>query len=163
IWNGAGSKFTRPAHDAPERSEEFTVFRTAAASLILTMTLGAGSAFAAESTSAELTPATDSLARYANGSWLAPSKHVEPLNRDEAMRRPASLPVLYASFAALQAFDFVSTRQALARGGAEANPAMKGIVKNAAAFAAVKAATTLGPMLIAQRMWRTNRVGAVVT
>ncbi len=39
-----------------------------------------------------------------------------------SLSRPAALPALYVSYAALQAFDMYSTQQALARGAREANP-----------------------------------------
>ena len=75
--------------------------------------------------------------------------------------RPGMLPALYVSFSALQAFDVYSTRRALAQGARESNPVMQGVVGNPVVFIALKAATTAVPMLIAERMWRTNRVGAI--
>jgi Domain of unknown function (DUF5658) len=82
---------------------------------------------------------------------------------DRPVSRPAALPVLYAGLAALQVFDMYSTRQALALGAHETNPAMQGIVANPVAFAAVKVATAVIPMLIAERMWKTHRFAAIVT
>src|SRR3954447_24406582 len=57
---------------------------------------------------------------------------VSPLRNNiqpAAMRRPAVLPALYVSFAALQALDAHSTLSAVGAGGNEANPALKGIVE----------------------------------
>jgi hypothetical protein len=82
---------------------------------------------------------------------------------DRPVSRPAVLPALYVSLSALQAFDVYSTHQALAHGAHEANPVMGGIVGNPIAFTAVKAATAVIPMLIAERMWKTNRLAAVLT
>jgi hypothetical protein len=82
---------------------------------------------------------------------------------DRPVARPAVLPVLYGSFAALQVYDMYSTRQALAQGAHETNPAMQGIVGNPVAFTALKVATAIIPMLIAERMWKTHRLAAIVT
>lgn len=77
--------------------------------------------------------------------------------------RPTLLVPLYASFATLQALDYHSTRRALADGSAsEANPLMRSIVKNPPAFIAVKAAATAGVILAGEKMWKKNRVGAVL-
>ena len=77
--------------------------------------------------------------------------------------RPAALVPLYAGFATLQALDYASTMRALANGaGAEANPMMRSIVKNPAAFIALKAAATAGVIVVGEKMWKKNRVGAVL-
>jgi hypothetical protein len=77
--------------------------------------------------------------------------------------RPAPLIPLYASFATLQALDYASTTRALANGaGREANPVMRGIVNNRAAFIAVKAAAATGVILAGEKMWKKNRVAAVI-
>ncbi len=80
----------------------------------------------------------------------------------EAMSRPALLPVLYASYAGLQAYDVYSTRQALSRGAREANPLMQGTAGNSAAMIALKAGVTVSTIVAAERMWkRNNKVGAI--
>ena len=77
--------------------------------------------------------------------------------------RPAALVPLYAGFATLQALDYASTMRALANGaGAEANPMMRSIVKNPPAFIALKAAATAGVIVVGEKMWKKNRVGAVL-
>ena len=80
-----------------------------------------------------------------------------------AGRRPSVLPVLYVSFAALQGFDAYSTTAGLARGAHEANSMMRGMAGNSAAFWAVKAGSTAASIWFAERLWKTNRVGAIVT
>ena len=78
-------------------------------------------------------------------------------------RRPAALVPLYAGFATLQALDYTSTRRALSSGaGVEANPIMRSIVRNRAAFAAVKVAASAGVILAGEKMWKKNRVAAVI-
>ena len=59
---------------------------------------------------------------------------------------------LYASFAALQVMDFMSTNKAVSAGGVEANPAMSGIVKNKTAFAAVKAGTAVAAAYFSEKL-----------
>ena len=75
--------------------------------------------------------------------------------------RPALLPVLYASYAALQAYDVYSTRQSLALGGREANPMMTGVVGNTGAFIAVKATVGVATIVAAERLWKTNKPAAI--
>jgi hypothetical protein len=76
-------------------------------------------------------------------------------------RRPAALPGLYASFAALQLFDAYSTQRAISGGATEANPVMKNVVGNRAAFWSVKVAATVAPMMAAERLWKRNKVAAI--
>lgn len=88
---------------------------------------------------------------------------IRDLPRDEvSAQRPAILPGLYVSFAALQVFDVYSTRQGLARGATEANPLVRGLAGNGVAFWSVKAATTAVSILLVERMWRDNKAGAIV-
>jgi hypothetical protein len=76
--------------------------------------------------------------------------------------RPAILPSLYVSFAALQAADGCLTMSGLARGASEANPLLRGAVGNAAVFWAVKSGATLTSIYVAERLWRRNhRVEAI--
>jgi hypothetical protein len=78
-------------------------------------------------------------------------------------RRPAALVPLYAGFATLQALDYASTTRALSSGaGVEGNPMMRSIVGNRAAFIAVKAAATAGVILAGEKVWKKNRVAAVI-
>jgi Domain of unknown function (DUF5658) len=77
-------------------------------------------------------------------------------------RRPQALVPLYASLIVLQGLDIHSTRSAIASGGREANPAMRGVVKNSAAFVAVKAGATAGVIWASEKMWKKNRKAAVI-
>ena len=86
---------------------------------------------------------------------------VVPARIGQALARPAVLPALYASYAALQVFDIYSTKQALARGAREANPQMQGVVGNTSSFVAVKAAVTVGTIVAAERLWKTNKAAAI--
>ena len=87
-------------------------------------------------------------------SWLPPV-------RIPATSRPAALPALYISLAALQVFDVYSSSRGLAQGAREGNPLMQGIVNNPVAFWTIKAATTVAPMILAERLWKKNKVGAI--
>lgn len=136
------------------------MYRTVAL-VVLSLTVVSGSAFAAE----ETTPSgqTPSLgleqATPVAGTVLWSGRAVET----SVTRRPSVLPALYVSLAALQAFDAYSTTAGLSRGAQEANPMMQGVAGNKAAFWAVKAGTTAASIWFAERMWKTNRVGAIVT
>lgn len=78
-------------------------------------------------------------------------------------RRPKALPVLYASLAALQMMDALSTFRGIELGAVEANPVMAGIADNRKAMFAVKAGVTAASILVAERLWKKNRVAAVVS
>jgi hypothetical protein len=69
---------------------------------------------------------------------------------------------MYVSFAALQIMDAVSTRQALSRGGAEANPAMAGLARNSAALFAVKAGTAAATTYFAERLSKNHPRAATI-
>jgi hypothetical protein len=76
--------------------------------------------------------------------------------------RPASLPALYVSFAVLQGLDAHSTLTAVRAGRSEANPALKGVVSQPAAFVGVKLAAAAGTVYLTERLWKTHRAAAVV-
>lgn len=76
--------------------------------------------------------------------------------------RPAALPVLYLTLGAMQAWDIYSTSAALHAGAKESNPAAAPFVGNARSMIGLKAATTASTIFFAERLWKTNKVGAVV-
>ena len=78
-------------------------------------------------------------------------------------RRPNALPILYASFGALQALDAATTLRAVGRGATEANPVLTGIASNRGAMVAVKAASFASTVYLTERLWKKNRMAAVVT
>ena len=78
------------------------------------------------------------------------------------VRRPAVLPAMYAATVALQALDAHSTMKAMNAGANEANPMMKGVAGNSGALLAVKAGAAAGTIYFAEKLWRRNRVAAVV-
>ena len=71
--------------------------------------------------------------------------------------RPAALPALYVSLAALQAFDGYSTTRALSRGGQELNPVIGSFLQQPVAFWSLKAASTGVSIYYAERLWRQRR------
>ena len=77
-------------------------------------------------------------------------------------KRPALLPALYAAFGAMQAWDVYTTSAALKSGAHEANPVAAPFAGNAAHLIGLKAVTTASTIFFVERMWRHNRVGAVV-
>jgi hypothetical protein len=78
-------------------------------------------------------------------------------------RRPAALPPLYILFASLQVLDTDSTRDAIARGYGESNPVLKGVAGNDAGMILVKVGATAATIYAVEKLWRHNRVAAVVT
>lgn len=77
-------------------------------------------------------------------------------------KRPPALPAMYVSLGAMQALDIYTTLRAVGAGAREQNPVVARLGGHAAAMAAYKAVTTAGTIFAAERMWKKNRVGAVV-
>ena len=135
------------------------MFRTtASATLAIGLFLGiavmpASAAESAASSSGMAAAATAAVAELVNDTdWSMPAVRVGGSHNG----RGAILPSLYASLAALNVYDAVSTKQGLARGAVEANPGMSGIVGSNASLWATKAVTTAGAILISEHLWKTN-------
>jgi hypothetical protein len=79
----------------------------------------------------------------------------------EKQTRPAALPVLYVALGAAQTWDIYSTSAALRSGAKESNPAAAPFAGNTGSMIGLKAATTASTIFFAERLWRTNRAGAV--
>ncbi len=73
----------------------------------------------------------------------------------------SSLTALSVAAAALQGLDTYTTMSALKLGAVEANPMMRGAVRNPGVFIAVKASMTAATIFAAQKMWPTNKVAAI--
>lgn len=82
--------------------------------------------------------------------------------RAPEVKRPAALPALYVSLAALQAWDVHTTSAALKTGAREANPVAAPFAGSSAKVIALKAASTAGTVFFAERLWKQNKVAAVV-
>jgi hypothetical protein len=80
---------------------------------------------------------------------------------DDKVSRPPALAALYASYAALQAYDVYSTTRALGRGAREANPLMESVVGNTPGFIAVKAVVAVSTVIGTERLWRKNKATAI--
>jgi hypothetical protein len=102
------------------------------------------------------------LPAYAAGEDSAP-RIVLTLPVVRTPTRPAALPLLYAGLVGLQAYDVYSTRTALGRGASEANPLMGGVAGNTAGLVVAKAVSTAGIIFISERLWKKNRVAAILT
>jgi hypothetical protein len=76
-------------------------------------------------------------------------------------RRPSILVPLYVSFGVMQALDVHSTQRALAGGGVEGNPMMKGIVGSPLAMTALKAGTSAGIILLTEKVRKRHPVAAI--
>lgn len=123
------------------------MIRTIAAAAVATLTVAALPARAADA---------------AEAAGTAVPAIVVPARVERALSRPAVLPALYVSYAALQAYDIYSTRQALAQGARETNPLMQGVVGNPGAFVALKAGVAAGTILAAERLWKHDKKAAAI-
>ena len=115
--------------------------------LMLVLMVSPTSAVAADETAAPTSTSLETTAALRTGNSIS---------------RPAVLPALYASYAALQVYDAYSTKQALAQGAREANPLVQQVVGKQSAFWAVKASATASTILAAEHLWRkNNKKGAI--
>ncbi len=82
--------------------------------------------------------------------------------RPEPIERPLVLPVLYVSFAGLEAFDGYSTSYGISHGATEGNPLLRTAVDHPATLWAVKGAAAVTSIWAAERLWRQNRRGQAI-
>jgi hypothetical protein len=75
--------------------------------------------------------------------------------------RPGALVPLYGSFGLLQLMDAHSTLSAVRAGAVERNPVMAPLASNPGGMLAVKAATTAGTIVLAEKLWRRHPAKAV--
>jgi hypothetical protein len=109
-------------------------------------------------TSAATTPLAGAIARAAA---VDAGPTVTLWSMSQAPRkRPVMLPVLYGTYGLMSAMDIVSTKKALNNGAHEANPLAKG--GNLGTTLAIKAGTGAATFFAAEKLWKKNRVGAVV-
>ncbi len=85
-----------------------------------------------------------------------------PQARITDARRPAILPALYATLGVMQAWDAHSTLRALKAGAREANPIAGPFAGNSGSMLGLKATTTVSTIFFAERVWKKNRVAAIV-
>ena len=74
--------------------------------------------------------------------------------------RPKPLIGLYASAIALHGVDIWTTQSALKRGGVEANPSMRA---RAGTQLLVKTSVSVATIVVAERLWKTNKAAAIAT
>jgi hypothetical protein len=104
-----------------------------------------------------------STGAFAAEHELPPLPTMIPLsNYAPAAKRPAALPALYVTLGVVQAMDLYSTSAALKAGAREANPVVARFAGNTGAMIGLKAATMAGTIFFAERMSKTNKVGAIV-
>jgi hypothetical protein len=137
--------------------------RTLVAAVALLASVVSVPAHAADETTPAPATATFAAGRIDTGSGVGINAVAPNItwSEDKLSQRPALLPMLYVSYAALQAYDVYSTRQALARGGREANPLMQSVVGNTGAFVAMKAGVAVATIAAAERLWKTNKPAAI--
>jgi hypothetical protein len=84
------------------------------------------------------------------------------ISHDVPVKRPAILPALYVTLAAMQAWDVYSTSAAMKAGASEGNPIAAPFVGNPGSMIALKVMSTASTIYFAERMWKKNRVKAVL-
>ena len=139
------------------------MFRNAAA---LTLTLLVGNALnvsaaeqmAAPNAAPPLLVSNRAMVLAANANEAQPPVTLASLARTP--KRPTLLPALYGTFATLQVMDVISTKKALSAGGYEANPLMRR--GNIGTTIAIKAASATAAVYLVEKIWKKNRVGAIV-
>jgi hypothetical protein len=115
-------------------------------------------AFAAEhETRLEKEQRLDAAQRMAPLTMMTPLSSYAP-----SVKRPAALPALYVTLGVMQAMDIYSTSAALKAGAKEANPTAAPFAGNTGSMIGLKAATMAGTIFFSERMWKTNKVGAIV-
>jgi hypothetical protein len=134
---------------------ESSMVRTAFA-LVFGIFVAAGPVLAADTT-----PVADAAAASVAELTTAEAPPVlsRPVSRDS---RSLILPSLYVSLSALQVYDVYSTMTALKLGAAEANPFMKGVAGNPAAFVALKAGVTGVSIYAAEKLWKDKKRGQAI-
>jgi hypothetical protein len=101
------------------------------------------------------TPARDSRfqPQYLGNPFAREAEH-------SVSQRPKALVGLYASLGVVQILDLVSTKSALKNGAVELNGSMRG---STGKQLGMKAAMTVGTIALTERLWKKNKVAAIVT
>ncbi len=124
--------------------------------LTLAVLIAGGTTARAEESMTSAAPVGAAVAKAAAATRL----ELPAWAADRVDRRPAMLPALYGTYAALQTLDIYSTRRALAAGAAEANPLLRS--GSTARTMAIKGAAGAATVFFAERAWKKNRAGAIV-
>ena len=132
------------------------MLRRTALTLVFVAASVAAAAASEGDTRTSPTPIASAVARAARTA--EPS--VNLWTQSQTPRRPMALSALYGTYGTLQALDVVTTRRALAAGAQERNPIMRD--GNMATMIAVKAAAGASTIYFTERLWKKNRVGAVI-
>lgn len=134
------------------------MFRRSAVLALTLLLANALTLFAAdhETVAPSATPLQSAIARAARDSDPA----VSVLTLPQTPKRPAALPALYGTYAALQVMDVMSTRTALAAGAQEGNPVMR--PGNMAATIGMKAASGVATVYFVEKAWKKSRVGGIL-
>jgi hypothetical protein len=128
--------------------------------VVFVLSVGTAAPLVAQTEHAEARPLQDAVA--ASIQAHADAAETLPAVAPPRQHRPAALVPLYLSYASLQALDVHSTTRALDRGAAEVNPLMKGLGASQVGLLAAKAAGVAGVIYCSEKMWKKNRVAAVV-
>jgi hypothetical protein len=143
-------------------SEERPMIIRRAAALVLMFSLLGTPVLASDPASAVKAPVS-SLALTADVSSEGPDVPQVDLRpalapiQIGAPSRGAVLPLLYAGYAGLQAFDATTTLRGAKLGAQEANPLMSGLSGNPAGMWALKAGLTTASIVASEHLWKQHR------
>lgn len=94
--------------------------------------------------------------------YVTPRPNVHLRTEEPTQERPGALTGLYVSFATLQALDAHSTLSAVGGGRSEANPIVAPFADRPGLMVGMKAAAAVTTIVLAEKLWRRNRVAAVI-
>ena len=130
------------------------------AAVTLMLLAGPATAAIASEGDAPVKNAAPIAAAIADAAKTTDASSVNVWSGAHTARRPLALSALYGTYGTLQALDVVTTRRAIAAGAQERNPLMnKG---NIGTMIAVKAVAGASTIYFTERLWKKNRVGAVI-
>ena len=128
-------------------------FKSAA---VLTMIVGICPPGAASAAGLDEKPMPDGVLAESRAITLPLTALYQP-----QLKRPVLLPALYVTLGAMQAWDLHSTSAAIRAGAHEANP-VAALATSNGSLLGLKVATTASTIFFAERVWKKNRVAAVV-
>jgi len=132
------------------------MMRMTSAALITLLTVSSGTALAADRKSET---ATITAVAVDNTPLLPAADVVDTSDspREIVATRGLVLPILYASYAALQAYDGYTTIAGVEHGARETNSMMNGLAGQRAAIWAIKGGVTTVSIVVAERLWKQHR------
>lgn len=155
---------TAGSHLVLNGPEGFPMSRSLVAFAVVAAVLGGSTAVSAqENTVSDRMAIASAVAAFAQPVPAETAQFDRQFFTEPKIGSSKLLSSLYATTALMQALDVHSTFSALSHGAVEANPMMKGVTSNKAAFIATKAAVAAATIMAARHVAKKNKVAAIVT